>query len=138
MSTLKPTLEELEAIKKAINSGVLKTTIDGRKVVYRNLQDMLKIRDRMEKDLGVFNKQSDTLDDITEGTKNKHFTAAEKKKLADIDADHRAAGSLDKRFRHASHTAAVIKDDHVRSEPKIRNGLIGEVGGFFLPSLLGG
>ena len=41
----------------------------------------------MEVDLGVFNKYLDTLDHIEEGTENKHFTAAEKKKLTDIDAD---------------------------------------------------
>ena len=44
---------DLDNLNKAINSGVLKATIEGQHVTYRHLNDMLRVRTQLEKQLGL-------------------------------------------------------------------------------------
>lgn len=47
------TTADLEALDKAIASGVLSVTHEGRRVEYRSLNEMLRARERLARELGV-------------------------------------------------------------------------------------
>ena len=54
-STPTPTIshEHLAALESALAQGVTSVTYDGKSVSYRRLEDMLKIRDWMRRELGL-------------------------------------------------------------------------------------
>lgn len=47
------TLQQLQDLEAAIAEGVTSVSSNGRQVSYRNLTDMLKLRDLMSQELGV-------------------------------------------------------------------------------------
>lgn len=47
------TLAQYEALTSAIASGHLRVTYDGKTVEYRSLDDMIKVRDMIARDLGL-------------------------------------------------------------------------------------
>lgn len=47
------TSEQLAALEEAIAQGVTTVSYNGKTVTYRNLSDMIRLRDMMRKDLGV-------------------------------------------------------------------------------------
>jgi hypothetical protein len=47
------TLQQLQDLEAAISEGVVSVSSNGRQVSYRNLTDMLKLRDLMAQELGI-------------------------------------------------------------------------------------
>ena len=55
------TLTQLEALEDAIAQGVLTVSYNGKTVTYRSLDEMIKLRDMIRKDLGLVSKGSTTI-----------------------------------------------------------------------------
>jgi hypothetical protein len=52
------TQTELDALDAAIAQGVLSYTINGKTVTYRSLDDMLRLRAQMQREIGLSTTQS--------------------------------------------------------------------------------
>lgn len=52
------TTEQLERLEKAIAQGVKKVTYNDKTVEYRDLSEMLRIREEMRKSLGLINTKN--------------------------------------------------------------------------------
>jgi len=55
------TSEQLAALEEAIAQGVTTVSYNGKTVTYRNLSDMIRLRDMMRKDLGLTAGNSTTI-----------------------------------------------------------------------------
>ena len=55
------TSEQLAALEEAIAQGVTTVAYNGKTVTYRNLADMIKLRDMMRKELGQVSSGSTTI-----------------------------------------------------------------------------
>lgn len=55
------TLGQLEAIDEAITAGALSVSYNGKSVTYRSLDDMLRIRGIISRQLGLTSGRSNTL-----------------------------------------------------------------------------
>lgn len=47
------TLEQLEAVERAIATGVTSVMYDGERVEYRSLSELIELRSRMRQELGL-------------------------------------------------------------------------------------
>lgn len=50
------TLKQLKALEESISEGALRVEYEGKVIVYRSLDEMLRIREKMRTDLGLSNK----------------------------------------------------------------------------------
>jgi len=51
------TIEDLEALESAIAQGVVRVEYSDKKITYRSLDEMIRIRNRIRKDLGLVDEK---------------------------------------------------------------------------------
>lgn len=52
------TIKDLEALESAIAQGILRVEYSDKKIQYRSLSEMMTIRDKMRRDLGLVDRKT--------------------------------------------------------------------------------